>query len=273
MANRESTPTREDLLLIPRWARVAFAARCAERVYPVFTEWMKKRWPKELTSQQTEARNAIDIAVASARSGRAVKGRVVSSPLAGSMQMLSSEMMDERATLAYNLATLAGSTVFLTPTQDDAKHVAAIGYRTLFVGSGDDRELLRASMWSDYDRLLELATEESWTDECAVDPDWLGPLWPQGKPKDWPGTHSPSAQLPAMQFEFIIPAGLDATARAEFRSRVAQFYASLSAAHVMMGGTGLRILDEAGAAPTLSLDEAPHDCSPTGSTTPEAVLS
>ena len=32
-------PTEEALLGLPRWARVAFAARCARRVQPLFAGW------------------------------------------------------------------------------------------------------------------------------------------------------------------------------------------------------------------------------------------
>lgn len=34
-------PTREDIAKLPRWARVAFAARCARRALPLF----KQHWP------------------------------------------------------------------------------------------------------------------------------------------------------------------------------------------------------------------------------------
>jgi len=41
MPSDREIPTQEELGNLPRWARVAFAARCAARVQPLFLEY----WP------------------------------------------------------------------------------------------------------------------------------------------------------------------------------------------------------------------------------------
>jgi hypothetical protein len=37
MPHKAGIPTKGEIAKLPRWARVAFAARCARRVQPVFT--------------------------------------------------------------------------------------------------------------------------------------------------------------------------------------------------------------------------------------------
>jgi len=45
-ANRTGPPTHADLKLLPSWAQVAFAARCARRVQPAF-QWHRPDAPQE----------------------------------------------------------------------------------------------------------------------------------------------------------------------------------------------------------------------------------
>ncbi|MFN0146596.1 MAG: hypothetical protein ACKVT1_08805, partial [Dehalococcoidia bacterium] len=60
-------PSREELVKLPRWARVAFAARCARRVQPLFL----KHWPSAPKEHVEALDKAITLAETAARSGRA----------------------------------------------------------------------------------------------------------------------------------------------------------------------------------------------------------
>lgn len=279
MAQRERTPTKEDLLKLRRWARVALAVRCAQRVQPLFVQWAKNN---NLDVRHIEA---LDNAIAFAHTS-ALRGHVNLDALAATrateaaahaadvyMRVAEPDEVPD-AMQAGNAASAARAAVAAAADDpDDAETIDADFRAVAYAAYAADNDTTEDGIWSDYDRLLTLGIAEGWTDESPVDPDQLGPLWPFGKPEEWSDVQEESALLPAIQFEFIIPNDLDVAARAEFRTRIALFYASLSATHVMMGGTGLRILDEAGAAPVMSLDEAPHDCAVTRNRTPEAVMS
>jgi hypothetical protein len=64
---KKAGPTLADL---PRWARVAFAAHCARRVFPLLAQ----HWPRVPLKRSTAVRVAIDLAEQSAAEGRAVEG-------------------------------------------------------------------------------------------------------------------------------------------------------------------------------------------------------
>ncbi len=71
MARREPDPYQEvDVALLPHWARVAFAARCARQIYPLFTKF----WPKVTTRRSDAVLHAIQLAERSGAEGEAVEG-------------------------------------------------------------------------------------------------------------------------------------------------------------------------------------------------------
>ena len=59
-----------DLTLLPHWARVAFAARCARQVYPLFV----RCWPKANSRRTDAVQLAIELAERSSAEGRAIEG-------------------------------------------------------------------------------------------------------------------------------------------------------------------------------------------------------
>jgi hypothetical protein len=278
MAIRDRIPTADDLIELSHWGRVAFACRCAQRVLPLYMTWVNETLPD--VRHRAPVDLCLEFALHSSRTGRVVG----ESPARTTLTV--ADFSPAPARPAAYAAAYAANSVMRSDTLDTGSYGAvraahyAMERLAQDVGLSKDpndwvywmRDAFRRATWIDFLRLRELRMQERWSENSPVDPDWLGPLWTEGTKRGWSSQSVPVACTPAMQFEFIIPAGLDESARTEFRSRVAHFYASLSEAHVMMGGTGLRILDEAGATPRSSLDEAPHDCSPTSSSTPEAVL-
>ncbi|HEX4612920.1 MAG TPA: hypothetical protein VH092_32305 [Urbifossiella sp.] len=58
MPNEVKLPTEDDIRRLPRWARVAFAARCARRVAPLFQQF----WPKALPKHVRAVEHAVEIA-------------------------------------------------------------------------------------------------------------------------------------------------------------------------------------------------------------------
>ncbi|MCZ7633848.1 hypothetical protein FBT69_05385 [Synechococcales cyanobacterium CNB] len=61
-------PTKEYLQALPRWARVAFAARCARRVQPLFAHFRQKAPKEHIEAVDT----AITLTERSAADARAV---------------------------------------------------------------------------------------------------------------------------------------------------------------------------------------------------------
>ncbi|MGF1578504.1 MAG: hypothetical protein ACFCD0_03990 [Gemmataceae bacterium] len=63
----EELPTVKDLRRLPWWVLVHYAARCADRVFPLFV----KNWPDVERVHETAVRQAIELAYASAEEGSA----------------------------------------------------------------------------------------------------------------------------------------------------------------------------------------------------------
>ena len=74
MAEPEKTPTSEELAKLPRWARVAFAARCARRVQVLLQKYWKAV-PKHHVEAIDEAVRLSERSAATANVGIAVRGR------------------------------------------------------------------------------------------------------------------------------------------------------------------------------------------------------
>jgi hypothetical protein len=97
-----------------------------------------------------------------------------------------------------------------------------------------------AAMWSDYDRLFALANEDVWTDESPVDPDWLGPLWPQGKPEGWPDDPNAAEQPAGLSLTIEVP---DNWTDEQITAKVREVVDKLDTAYRQLGGRdGLRLL-------------------------------
>jgi hypothetical protein len=70
LVTRPEPDQQVDVTLLPHWARVAFAARCARRVYPLFS----KSWPKAIIRRSDSVLRAIELAERSGTEGKAVEG-------------------------------------------------------------------------------------------------------------------------------------------------------------------------------------------------------
>lgn len=176
---RQDTPCKDDLLKLPRWARVAFAVRCARRVQPFVATW------KAVSKKQVEAvEAALSLCEASARSGRVERLLQAASECAHAVYeaaLYHPEHDDEDAATAAHVASDAGECA----AEEDNDAAAALA--DLVVGAScfasfyrhaDEADLIafRKAAWSDYDRLVEMASERAWNDATPVDVDDLGPL-------------------------------------------------------------------------------------------------
>jgi len=119
-----------------------------------------------------------------------------------------------------------------------------------------------ASVRRDIAILAALSQDESWDDDTGVDPYILGPLWLEEPPpsRSWPKEPNDDQNTTqAIKLQIAVPSGMTKVQSKEFNTKVVELLSSLSAFHAAMGGTGLRILDEASDEPIDATMEAPKE--------------
>jgi hypothetical protein len=245
-------PTEEELRALPRWAVVAFAARCARRVQPLFTHF----WPKAPREHIEAVDRAISLTQASAADPSSVSTYEVRA---------AADYVDD----AYVAATAADipEAAYATSPAANAAHAAAADADSAFLGAFLTARAARAAdavvaMRRDYELLRAAAASEGWTDDTPVPPEFFGPLWPEGEPEGWPTNGSENEPV-YTKIEIVHPAGLSEERSNDFNKKVAAFFAELSALHVAMGGTGLRLLDRDSLEEILLASDVPQHQVPT----------
>ncbi len=232
--DRSKPPTEGNLRQLPRWAKVAFAARCARRVQPLFaTFWWKA--PREHIAALdnaialaesfscTSRIDDYDYDVASAnafnaaRAAHAADANAEVASAHGDLTVgvepsyaasIASNANSARAAAAAALAaTRAADAIceaisnadFTTdgPIAAEAARAAALAAdRTV-----DARQAVTDAMWRDFDALTEAAARLRWTNDSPIPSDVFGPLWPDAEPEWWPNSvmiaASASAPAPA----------------------------------------------------------------------------
>lgn len=155
-------PTQEEIAKLPRWARVAFAARCARRALPLF----KQHWPAAPDDHLQAVERAVSVAEAPA-----VRSDVNAATNTAALAGIAAK--DCGALAAYYSA-----------------YAAAYGTYALIAGGnfGADRAASRAANRSaaagvpiallsrDFQNLLDAATRGKWDDTTPVPPSVFGPL-------------------------------------------------------------------------------------------------
>lgn len=194
-----SLPTVSEIAALPRWAIVAYGARCARRALEIY--------PRDFPESVAIAR-AVDLTGSAARAGGpgggAMDAEVVSGAIAASAQAAKVRSIDADGDLATALANAASSAVSaasacatLEGAQPDATMsrigatsascaaVSSSYAATAAAGLLGSAGCASGAARSDFAALLEAAEREGWTDESPVDPDSLGPIWPDGEPDGW----------------------------------------------------------------------------------------
>lgn len=207
--NAFTLPTDSDIKSLPRWACVAFAARCARRTLPI----VRGMWPDVPESVMKSLDAAIAIAehghvtplearVAQGqadRAGLAVINEVVASGArnsSGRQRWDGSEFMTLRG-LTNAPGTAAGAVYaainhkFIAENPNDAGPDSEC-YCLTTIGTSLPSTVLQKfpslaeAVRRDFDLVFTRARLEQWTDDTRVPPDFFGPLWPDGEPNGWP---------------------------------------------------------------------------------------
>lgn len=165
-----NTPTVEELQQLPRWAIVAFAARCVRRMQSLLYPYVR--------SEEDDFESEC------------MRGRIVDAEKAAAKGGGSNCL----AALAARQASILASGGFVLIERLPRRLSSAAGYAahaaTRSVDAVKGRELtiteVVAAIRQDFELLIEHAKSEQWTDDTPVARSVFGPLWPEGKPDGWP---------------------------------------------------------------------------------------
>jgi hypothetical protein len=211
-------PSEEEIAELPRWARVAFAARCARRVLPLV------------------ALNSL-AAVLSHGDVRALETRVATSE--NEARKPTNHEVD--ALFAVTTAT-AWIQVHVAniPAQSDARPdtIYSVFQAVSFASSAASPFVnIAPHIRRDFDHLAQLAEVRRWTDDTPVPPDVFGPLWPEGAPKGWPANTDAPARAELVLEAF---AG-DETTEKKIEDDLVNLFNALNRYHIARSGKRLTL--------------------------------
>jgi len=163
---------------LPRWAQVAFHARCARQVFPLWEE----AWPDApgdyhdaveqviviAEMSAAEARPAGDLKAAGGHARRVAEAALTPEP--------GTRSVPAHPTRIGLIAAAAGSVADLITGEDDT---GAYGFAKAVVEDAD-RDDLMEDIQEDFQRIKLLAREGNWNDKTPVPPDVFDPTY---KPK------------------------------------------------------------------------------------------
>lgn len=167
-------PTEEEITQLPRLARIAFAARCARRVQPLFQLF----WPTAPRKYRTAVAKAIDLAETAGTGGDISANAYAYAFAAADAADAARAAAAAQAAKAAVYAARAVNAVNATYAYD-ATDVALVADTT---ATSSNAALIRR----DFELLRSLAMKENWDDQTPVRPEVFGPMWPEGAPKGWP---------------------------------------------------------------------------------------
>jgi hypothetical protein len=167
-------PSEDEIAKLPRWARVAFAARCARRGESAY----RARW----TDNPIHIYHVVDETI------RATE-RMAASGRRSATQAARHQFTDtELEVLIRNVVLPAYDAAWhfddLRVSSTETARTAAATARASTIL--DTSEATTGVIRRDFDHIASLAEWQKWTDDTPVSPEVFGPLWPEGPPKGWP---------------------------------------------------------------------------------------
>lgn len=181
-------PSEEEVATLPRWARVAFAARCARRVTVILSSTVPATPPQYIEAATSELRWAEH----EASSG----GEEM--PLQRHFNQAAHDAFVGDYDEQIRFVVKYGGQ---TQSAGRAAYAAALGVARATIINETAQLAVRAAELNsditpfirrDFDHLSRLAEWQKWGDDTPVPPEVFGPLWPEGPPKGWPPvTHVP----------------------------------------------------------------------------------
>lgn len=249
MASEDRLPTEEEIAQLPRWARVAFAVRCAERMWPILNRHdfdtkpeMRRAVLETLEYSKRAARSKGEVDLQQLNDATTIVGNMISGyPLLASIHSVLTAVV--AAAAAVDPGSPWASDTWSTPGTWDRKFNSFIGgtdslgaaraainaailYDNEHHASENTENVTKSAIRRDIEAIRAMVEREKWTDNTPVDPDSLGPLWPDGEPEGWP-------EIPPPPFKLTIDPG-DATTE-----EVQELLAAISELHEVHTGYAL----------------------------------
>ncbi len=195
-------PTREEVLALPFWPRVAFCARVARRVLPLVEHCWEKKIKVAYTVPKGRLRGTRSCVrqteLAAAHAGVVSEEKLYAAfEVANDAAAMSEYAAEEAgrqegsrpyaASYAATVAVEAARGAF-TKTRPgwNMEWGLVVGFATDAAEAFGAARAVNAALRADYERLKRLVAERQWGDDTPVSPRVFGPLWPQGAPKGWP---------------------------------------------------------------------------------------
>ncbi|MCI0703825.1 MAG: hypothetical protein L0241_22425 [Planctomycetia bacterium] len=182
-AERPLTPVWEAIGKLPRWARVAFAARCARRVLPLFAE---RRRNQDWFAKLAHAVRVAEEFASQAKVGSDIADR----PLFAAQDVQGEAPFSHAAYAAHVAAHSRGNPADITQRATEAASTACrlLAEEPHWREKGPEVESEQVPFTEtptqDLVRLLRRAKEQNWTDDTPVPPEVFGPMW-EGEPPHW----------------------------------------------------------------------------------------
>jgi len=178
-----SVPTKDEIAQLPRWARVAYAARCARRVLPLFQHaWAEA--PTEYVKAIETAVNLAELAAASASPAAEHLASSVSAAAASASNASVAASAASAAAVAYDAVCASAA---------PAASIASFAARAAEHSAAAVNIPATAAIRADLDLLVKAANAYEWDDATPVPPEVFGSLWPDGPPEEWPTQEPPPA--------------------------------------------------------------------------------
>ncbi len=248
-------PTGKELQRLPWPAIVAFAARCARHVQPLFIEAAKKHNLDPRHAKSVD--NAITLAAATA-ANPATSGDIFEAlhgvrGAADDAAQAANDAYDVRAARAANAANDAADAAYVAAYADDDAQAAQAAYdaaaaaaNAAAANAAHGGNAVIASIRAtrrDFELLLAACKPKhkgglGWDHSTPVPPEFFGPLWPWGEPEDWPVQEDPPENGVGLEIEFEVSAE---TTDEEIISRAKALARQANAAHRAHGGHGLKV--------------------------------
>ena len=262
-----SIPTKEELKKLPRWACVAFAARCARRVQPLFNDWDREEKhiadieaaisaaeeaaATATTHADSAAADDVDSAASIAASIAATASNASNAAASNAANVAASASNAASAAAASNRAaananapisnsvTAANAAAYTSYATNAVVDAAAAASRAADAAESDTATAVAeavTAMTRDLELLKEASRQEEWTDDTPVPPEFFGPLWPEGEPEGWP-VKEETSEGQELVLEFEVPEGMSDE---EAMERISALINKADDLHRAHGGRGLR---------------------------------
>lgn len=176
--NRRLMPVAVDIKPLPRWARVAFAARCSRRVLPLFRHF----WPSAPVDRVRAIATAVEFAE------QAAATLAVSCERAREVTRAAERAAHgSRSRGASSVAACCGAAARVAPSTRPlgVAHGPQLAYELLVRVATLSTARIVTAPARDLDRLSCLAVEQKWNDDTPVPPQVFGPMWDREPPPWW----------------------------------------------------------------------------------------